>query len=74
MQPYRRTERTEWCWVYGTRYTENGTDMQQDGRTEMTEWCWFYGTRDTVKDTDMQQDRRTQRGQNGVGFMEQEIQ
>jgi hypothetical protein len=25
---YRSTERTEWCWVYGTRDTEKDTDTQ----------------------------------------------
>ncbi len=46
------------------------TDMQLD----RTGWCWVCGTRDTEKDTDMQPDTGGQRGQNGVGFVEQEIQ
>ncbi len=57
MQPDRRTERTEWCWFYGTRDTEKDTDMQPCRRIERK----FYGTRDTEKDTDMQPDRRTVR-------------
>ncbi len=48
--------------------------MQLDMRTERKEWCWFHGTRDPEKDADMQRDTGVQRGQNGVGFMEQEIQ
>ncbi len=30
MQQDGRTERTEWCWVYGTRDIEKETGMQQD--------------------------------------------
>ncbi len=48
----RTAERTEWCWVYGTRGTEKDANMQLDMRLDRTEWCWVYGTRDTEKDTD----------------------
>ncbi len=72
MQPDRRTERTKWCWVYGTRDTEKDI-MQPDRRTERTKWCWFHGTRDTER-IQICSKIGGQRGQYGVGFMEQEIQ
>ncbi len=57
-----------------TRDTEKDTDMQLGIRTERTGWCWVHGTRETEKVSDMQPDTGRQRGQNGFGFMEQEIQ